>query len=591
MSTVALEQMKRITFGTMQEDGRPATFDLEILVKSRLLISANSGGGKSYLARKLLEVSHGKVQQIIIDLEGEFATLREKFDYLLVASKDYDVRLDVRTAELLARTIMENPGTSVIIDLSELKEQERKRYVRLFLEALVESPRELWHALIVMVDEAHHFDPEQEEAESTGAVNDLMTRGRKRGLCGWLATQRLSKLNKDAAAECNNVFIGRTVLDNDQKRASDTLGFRSKEQTLSLRDLEPGQFYNFGPAFAPGVNLVKGGLVSTTIPELGKGLASVPPQASAKIKSVLSRFAEVNPQRAESDLKDREATRKRILELERDLRSARSGTIDPEKLREIKEQAFADGQANGARTVQEVVRETEAKLRQMRDLAAWNLRVARKAVSLSQEMAGELKEVPDVENAQFFPKAQLRFVPAPRVQIPRPAVPPLPAPQVPLDGERKFGKCDRSVLDFLTAHADKAFTKVQVAFAAGYSVKSSGFDNALSNLRAGGLITGGEPMRVIDEAKAIEVLGYVPAAIEVSKEAWLDKLDLCPKKIYQVLLSDPERAFTNQELADGSGYSISSSGFDNGLSELRSLGLGRSEQRGTMRLNPELLEM
>jgi hypothetical protein len=50
-----------------------AAFNLQSLLESRLLIQANSGGGKSYVIRKLLEETHGKVQQIVIDLEGEFA--------------------------------------------------------------------------------------------------------------------------------------------------------------------------------------------------------------------------------------------------------------------------------------------------------------------------------------------------------------------------------------------------------------------------------------------------------------------------------------------------------------------------------------
>lgn len=59
--------------------------DLDALVASRLLVQANSGGGKSYLLRRILEQSHGKIQQIVIDLEGEFYTLREKYnDYLLI---------------------------------------------------------------------------------------------------------------------------------------------------------------------------------------------------------------------------------------------------------------------------------------------------------------------------------------------------------------------------------------------------------------------------------------------------------------------------------------------------------------------------
>jgi hypothetical protein len=42
-----------------------------------------------------------------------------------------------------------------------------------------------------------------------------MSQGRKRGFAGIIATQRLSKLHKDAAAEANNVIIGRTWLDAD----------------------------------------------------------------------------------------------------------------------------------------------------------------------------------------------------------------------------------------------------------------------------------------------------------------------------------------------------------------------------------------
>ena len=48
------------------------------------IITSSSGGGKSWTARKFLQESHGKVQQIILDWEGEYSNLREKFDYLLI---------------------------------------------------------------------------------------------------------------------------------------------------------------------------------------------------------------------------------------------------------------------------------------------------------------------------------------------------------------------------------------------------------------------------------------------------------------------------------------------------------------------------
>lgn len=67
--------------------------DLSTLIDTRLFLQANSGGGKSWLLRRLLEQSHGKVRQIVIDLEGEFATLREKYDYIM-AAKEGDTAAD-----------------------------------------------------------------------------------------------------------------------------------------------------------------------------------------------------------------------------------------------------------------------------------------------------------------------------------------------------------------------------------------------------------------------------------------------------------------------------------------------------------------
>ena len=60
------------------------TINLNKLIATRMLINANSGGGKSWLLRLIAEQAFGHVQVIILDPEGEFASLREKFDFLLV---------------------------------------------------------------------------------------------------------------------------------------------------------------------------------------------------------------------------------------------------------------------------------------------------------------------------------------------------------------------------------------------------------------------------------------------------------------------------------------------------------------------------
>src|SRR3990167_6853883 len=173
--------------------------DLTKLIESKLLVQANSGGGKSWLLRRILEQSHGKVQQIILDPEGEFGTLREKYEYIL-CGKGQDAPAEPRSAAMLAIRLLET-GVSAVIDLYELHPQERKHFVKLFLEAMINSPKNLWHPVMVVLDEAHVFVPEKGESEAAAAVIGFTSLGRKRGFGAVLATQRISKLAKDAAAE------------------------------------------------------------------------------------------------------------------------------------------------------------------------------------------------------------------------------------------------------------------------------------------------------------------------------------------------------------------------------------------------------
>lgn len=273
--------------------------DLERLTETRLLIQANSGGGKSYAIRKLLEQTNGHIQQIVLDLEGEFSTLREKYNFVLIG-KDGDVPINLRYVDTLCHKLLEN-NISAVIDLYELKQYDRIQFVKKFLDSMVNAPKELWHPVLVIIDEAHQFCPEKSKAESMGSVIDLCTRGRKRGYCAVLATQRLSKLHKDAAAECNNKLIGRTGLDVDMKRASEELGFVNKSDMLSLRSLPAGEFYAFGPAISSEITKVKISKVVTTHPKTGsRAQVSTPP--SAVIKQVLSKLADL-PEVAEKELK------------------------------------------------------------------------------------------------------------------------------------------------------------------------------------------------------------------------------------------------------------------------------------------------
>jgi DNA helicase HerA-like ATPase len=233
--------MTKIVLGQTLEfgDTKPGLqvkVDINKLVDSRMLVEGNSGSGKSYLIRRLCELAAAHIPLILLDIEGEFASLREKIDAILIGPEG-DIPTDLRSAKVLARKLVELRVSS-IIDLYSLKSHERRAYVSAFLDALVNLPKDLWHPILIPIDEAHKFAPEKGQGDSTAtqSVIDLMSLGRKRGYAGVPVTQRFSKLHNDVIAETNNVFIGRTWMDADVKRAADYLGLSVADRRL-LKEL------------------------------------------------------------------------------------------------------------------------------------------------------------------------------------------------------------------------------------------------------------------------------------------------------------------------------------------------------------------
>src|SRR5579883_3355471 len=94
------------------ETGSAIGFDLDTLITTRLLIQANSGAGKSYLLRVLMEQLFGHIQVIAIDPEGEFASLREKYGFVLVG-KGGETPADVRSAAVVAERLLELRASAI----------------------------------------------------------------------------------------------------------------------------------------------------------------------------------------------------------------------------------------------------------------------------------------------------------------------------------------------------------------------------------------------------------------------------------------------------------------------------------------------
>jgi uncharacterized protein len=216
--------------GSPAQADRPAMLDLEELLATRLLVQGNSGSGKSHLLRRLLEQSAPWVQQCVIDPEGDFVTLAEKYGHVVIDAARSEAEL-VRIAQRLRQH-----RVSAVLNLEGLEADQQMRCAAAFLNGMFEADRDHWYPVLVVVDEAQLFAPaaagevaDDARRLSLGAMTNLMCRGRKRGLAGVIATQRLAKLAKNVAADL-------LVMD--------------RRQAEMFRDLKRGHFVALGPAMS-----------------------------------------------------------------------------------------------------------------------------------------------------------------------------------------------------------------------------------------------------------------------------------------------------------------------------------------------------
>lgn len=548
----------------VDQNGKPVRLDIDVLVKSRMLIQANSGGGKSWAVRRLLEQTHGKIQQIVIDPEGEFYTLRNKFDYVL-CGKGGDCPAEPRSAALLARRLLEL-GCSAVLDIYELDPPDRVKFVRLFLESLIDAPRKLWHPALIIIDEAHYFAPQKGDAESYAAVAALMSKGRKRGFCGIPVTQRLAKLHKDIAAEANNILIGRTRLDVDRRRAGDDLGFTPNEARLKLQPLKPGEFFAFGPAFMhDDVLRMKFGRVKTPHPEAG-ARAAPPAPPRAKVKALLSELADL-PAAAEEEARTVGELQVKLREIERENRKLKTGhTIDPETLDRAREEGAAAIRGQFARQIQHV--------EDARDEHRGLIEAANRGL---KQLEVELGKPFDFDLGASVTKIDIDANPVLRLFRKDPS--PLKFPRQNVATHEGIDTPMQRILDAVgwleSTGLEPPYSRIQIAFLAKYKPNAGGFNNPLGRLKTLKLVTYPVVGKIAFTPDGRSIANTTEKSLTPADlhERIRERIDSPMWRILEPLIKRYPNTIAKEDLAELAGYKFGAGGFNNPLGRLRTLGL------------------
>jgi len=519
------------------------TIDLDILIRTRMLVTASSGGGKSETLRRILEEAVDHIQCIVIDPEGEFSTLREKKPFVLVGEGG-ETPADIRSAALVATKLLEL-NASAVCDLYEMKPvTNRHLWVQRFLEAMVNAPKSLWHPVLVVLDEAHVYAPEKGFGESLAlqSVMDLASLGRKRGFCLIPATQRLSKLSKNVVEPMQNYLVGRTTFD-DQDRACKTFkippGKETREFSLQLEQLNDGQFFFRGRAFNGDMLKVQVIRPQTRPPETGTAMAGRVTPVPAAVKALLPQLADL-PQEAEKKARTEADLRRDLADAQAKIRQLEKQPAKPDerKVMELMEQITK---------IQDHVKELETQNRgYQKQMAKARELLVELGKTLEMTLPPIIKLSPQQEAAlaksDFGYRGKIMFAPGPTLSSNGTSLP---------AGER-------AVLIVLAQHqgeSEDGLAREQIGVFSGYT-KVSTRNAYLQRLLQKKFVYQSAPGRFVITDEGDAALGdyeRLPEGGEL-RDWWLQRLPEGERRVLEALFGNGKHGRTREQISELTGY-------------------------------------
>jgi len=214
-----------------------AYVEIDPVAGFRAFICASSGYGKSYLAAKIVEeLLDRNFLVVIFDTEGEYHTLRQSYNLLIIGR---DVPLDIDSAEVYASLLLEK-NVSLVFDFAsaELSDFEAQDFFAKFGDIVFQLENKYKKPLIFVIEEAEIFAPQVGRPYSLIIANKLAKRGRKRGIHSIWITQRPADFNKMVLSQCNVIFCGRVTHERDIKALEPYVG---KENTYEIKRLMPSE--------------------------------------------------------------------------------------------------------------------------------------------------------------------------------------------------------------------------------------------------------------------------------------------------------------------------------------------------------------
>jgi uncharacterized coiled-coil protein SlyX len=526
-------------------------------ITQRAALLAVSGAGKSNAARAMAEEFFAaRLPFVAVDPKGDWWGLRAGrdgkaqggLDVVIFGGEHGDIPLERGAGALVADTIVDQ-RLSCVLDLSGFEsEAARKAFLLDFATRLYQRNRDPLHLFLEEADDYLPQKPMRDEARLLRAFENIVRRGRSKGLGMTLITQRSAVVNKNVLTQVETLFALRTTGPQDIAAIEAWMKYHGadREMLSTLAGLEDGEAWVWSPHYLKKTQRFRFRRSHTfdsgaTPTNHAAGSRRAPATlADVDLAALKERMAATLERVAAEDPK---ALRKRIAELERQLASQKP-------------------------TVERV----EVPTVTPEDRAAID-RIAGVLAQLSGTVEGLRGELERIGARVKAPAAdgQLRVATAygPITLVPKKA----PRAAATSSDGAGLGKCARALLAALIQHGNLSLQ--QAAIIGMYSPSSSVVRNSAGELRSLDLVSGTNALlsvtaagRARPEVAGLEVL---PVGPELAK-VWLERLGKCEAALLRQVLRSHPRPISLEQAAIATGeYSPTSSVVRNSAGRLRTL--------------------
>ena len=543
-------------------------------VTQTLGILAKRGVGKTYAALKLAEETlKAGLRIVVIDPIGVWWGLRANADgkreglSIVVFGGDHaDVPLESTSGELIADLIIKEK-ISIVLDLSHFRKAEQNRFMTVFCERLYQKNREALH---VFLDEADAFAPQRPqrgEERMLGALEDIVRRGRARGLGVTLITQRSAVLNKNVLTQIEALMVMRTTAPNDRNAIDQWIELngdqgKRKQMMESLASLAIGEAWFWSPGWLDVFKKIKVSrretFDSSATPKVGVRVRKPKKLAKVDINRIKDMLVDT-VKKAEQE--DPRLLKKKIAELQYQL------TQRPTKAREVIEKiktVFQKVPVLGKRDSKRLLKAATMLKNSVDDAKQSAKEVVEALAPMMRAFENTKGSVP--------------------ISTPRPTVVTKEKDPQPLkdsvhsyngafttvnengqdqeyqEAIRKLRAGERKMIEVLFRVQPTPLTRTQLGTLSGYAPGGT-FSAYYSTLRRLEIIKEVNDVTMLDKVpKEVIPLGTSkPITTEEVIEMWKRSMRLGERKMLDILLKEtkePSSGLTREELSEKSGYAI-----------------------------------